>query len=381
MKNHLQGILKLYFNSYRTTQMNTFKEVLFFLIISIVPYTGMAQADIMDRLETIEREIDSQDHNFDILEKVIDDLMWHQSVGDLAIIDKVNILGPPKTNQQTPNPTAQGAGNRLRFPAYIFIPKSYDPLKKYPLIVLPHGGVHSDFNTFYAHIIRELIGQRYVVVAPEYRGSTGYGAGMYRAIDYGGIETEDTYASRNYMLENYHFVDSDRIGIMGWSHGGLHTLMNVFDHPDSYKVAYAGVPVSDLVARMGYKTQGYRDLYSADYHIGKTAYEDVEEYLRRSPAWNAEKLKTPLLIHSTTNDEDVHVFEVKHLIKSLKTEGKDFEYKIYEDAPGGHAFNRLDTKIAKESRLEIYQFLAKYLSPEHPLTSLEQMMKVSYKLK
>ena len=43
-------------------------------------------------------------------------------------------------------------------------------------------------------------------------------------------------------------------------------------HPDNYKVAYAGVPVSDLIARMGYQTQGYRELYSADYHIGKTAY-------------------------------------------------------------------------------------------------------------
>src|SRR5699024_3362259 len=121
------------------------------------------------------------------------------------------------------------------------------------------------------HIIRELVGQEYIVVAPEYRGSTGYGGRTYRAIDYGGIETEDTFASRNYMLENYDFIDSERVGIMGWSHGGLHTLMNIFDHPNAYKVAYAGVPVSDLVARMGYKTQGYRDLYSADYHIGKTA--------------------------------------------------------------------------------------------------------------
>ena len=64
-------------------------------------------------------------------------------------------------------------------------------------------------------------------------------------------------------------------------------------HPDDYKAAFAGVPASDLVARMGYKTQRYRDLYSADYHIGKTAYEDVNEYRRRSPAWNAEKLQTP----------------------------------------------------------------------------------------
>ena len=55
--------------------------------------------------------------------------------------------------------------------------------------------------------------------------------------------------------------------------------------------------------------------------------------------------------------------EVEHLISALKSAGKQFEYKIYKDAPGGHVFNRLDTKLAKESRKEIYTFLARYLKP------------------
>ena len=127
------------------------------------------------------------------------------------------------------------------------------------------------------------------------------------------------------------------------------------------------MPVSDLVARMGYKGDSYRKEFSATHHIGKTAEDDVKEYRRRSPTWNADKLETPLLIHTTTNDEDVNVLEVEHLIKSLKAAGKKFEYKIYKDAPGGHAFNRIDTKLARESRAEIYRFLAKYLNPPNPV--------------
>ena len=87
------------------------------------------------------------------------------------------------------------------------------------------------------------------------------------------------------------------------------------------------------------------------------------EYRRRSPVYHADKLATPLLIHANTNDEDVNVMEVEHLITALKAAGKKFDYKIYEDAPGGHVFNRLDTKLAKESRQEIYTFLAGYLKP------------------
>jgi dipeptidyl aminopeptidase/acylaminoacyl peptidase len=222
--------------------------------------------------------------------------------------------------------------------------------------------------------------QGYIVVAAEYRGSTGYGGSMYRKIDYGGLETEDVYASKEYMLENYSIVDKNRVGIMGWSHGGLITLFNIFDHPNDYKVAYAGVPVSDVIARMGYKTQGYRNLYSADYHIGKTAYEDVEEYRKRSPAWNTHKMKdTPLLIHTNTIDADVNVLEVEHLIKSLKADGKKFEYEIYKEIPGGHSFDRMDTKVAKEIRLKVYKFLATYLKPTTPFNSVADLQKAGYR--
>ena len=221
--------------------------------------------------------------------------------------------------------------------------------------------------------------QQYIVIAAEYRGSTGYGKAHYEKIDYGGLEIEDVDASRAYMLENCNMVDNNRVGIIGWSHGGLIALMNIFKHPEQYTVAFAGVPVSDLIARMGYRTQAYRDMYSADYHIGKTAYEDVNEYRRRSPAWNAHLLQTPLLIHTNTNDADVNVLEVEHLIKSLKAEGKKFEYKIFEEIPGGHSFDRMDTKKAREIRLDIYRFPARYLNPPKLFKTVKDLEMASYK--
>lgn len=351
--------------------------VFFMFFLAAKNAQPQSNQELEDQIKDLNAQIGDMQHTFDVLNKKIDDLLWFERIGDVAHVDKVYIYGPPKWKEE--NPTAQGAGNPVKFWSYVIIPKSVDPDQKYPLIVFPHGGVHSDFSTYYTHIVRELVAQGYIIVAAEYRGSTGYGKSHYEKIDYGGLETEDVKASRDYMIENYDIVDKNRVGIIGWSHGGLIALMNIFDHPNDYQVAFAGVPVSDIIARMGYKTQSYRDLYSADYHIGQTAYENVEEYRRRSPAWNAHKMKdTPLLIHTNTNDADVNVLEVEHLIKSLKAENKEFEYEIYQEVPGGHSFDRMDTRIANEIRVKIYKFLAKELSPPSPIRDVKALKKAAY---
>lgn len=352
------------------------------LLVLVISVTGLfaqpGNSEILKAINDVGDNFESFSHRLDVLEKKIDDIYWYNKVGDIAHIDKVYMSGPPRWKES--NPTAQGAGNPLKFWSYIFIPRDVDPAKKYPLLVFPHGGVHSNFNTYYTHIIRELVSQGYIIVAAEYRGSTGYGAGMYRNIDYGGLEVEDVDASRQYMIDNYNIVDDKRVGILGWSHGGLITLLNIFDHPQNYTVAFAGVPVSDLIARMGYKTQGYRDLYSADFHIGKTAYADVEEYRKRSPAWQAHRYQgTPLLIHTNTIDADVNVLEVEHLIKSLKAEGKkNFTYEIFKDVPGGHSFDRMDRVEAKNIRMKIYNHLNKHLSPPSPFKNVNDLQMAGY---
>jgi dipeptidyl aminopeptidase/acylaminoacyl peptidase len=281
----------------------------------------------------------------------------------VAVVEKVRIYGPPKWKEESD--TAIGAGNPVKFYAYLFTPRGDFGAGKLPLLVFPHGGVHGDFDTYYVHIVRELMAQGYVVVAPEYRGSTGYGGEIYEAIDYGGREVEDALAARDWAVENHPRVDRDRVGMLGWSHGGLITLMSLFHHPESYVVGFAGVPVSDLVQRMGYLDQDYRDLYEADYFLGQSTYENLAEYKRRSPVWNVDGLEDPLRVHGNVSDEDVNVIEVEHLIQALKAAGKDFESQIY-DLPGGHSFDRLDTPEAWKVRREIYRFLARYLKPPRP---------------
>ncbi len=309
-------------------------------------------------------DLGGPDFATDQLSKKLDDLMWYQKLGDIADIDKSEYGGLPKWHVQ--HPKEPGATNPLIIHVYTFIPKKLDRTKKQPLIVYVHQGVHQSLDTTIdAHQMRELLEQGYTVVATDYRGSTGYGRGYYEDFDYGGREVDDVYMGMQWMLDRYKWLDPKRVGIVGWSHGGLITLMNIFAHPHDYAVAYAGVPVSDLIARMGYETEGYRKIYSAPYAIGESVHDDIAEYRKRSPVTHAKELDTPLLIHTNTNDEDVNYLEVEHLIQALKAEGKKFEYKVYQDAPGGHYFNRIDSPLALESRHDIYVFLAKYLHPDY----------------
>ncbi|HPT31682.1 MAG TPA: prolyl oligopeptidase family serine peptidase [Prolixibacteraceae bacterium] len=352
----------------------------FILLILCLTFVAEAQENVpLQEIKTkMELQKENLDHRLDMLSKQIDDVLWYQKVGDVAWIDKLYIYGPPPWKEK--NPTSMSAGNPVKFWTYAFFPKNLDTSKKYPLIILPHGGVHADFTTYHTHIVRELVAQGYVVAAPEYRGSTGYGKGFYEKIDYGGRENDDILATRNYMLETYRFLDKDRVGLMGWSHGGMIALMNIFDHPDDYQVCFAGVPVSDLIARLGYHQQDYSDEFSADYHLGQTVYDNVEEYKKRSPAWNTRKFRnTPLLIHTNTNDDDVNVLEVEHLIKSLKADGKKFEYEIFQEVPGGHSFDRMDTPEAKKIRVKIYKFLGKTLKPANQINTEEELQKAGYR--
>jgi dipeptidyl aminopeptidase/acylaminoacyl peptidase len=300
---------------------------------------------------------DNSDNDPDHAVKVSDDVLWHLELDDIAEVGTFRYIGLARTAK----------GNPMILYAYSYIPKALNRKQKAPLIVLIHGGVHSNHMTGgpanAANIVRELVEQGYAVVAPDYRGSTGYGATYAKAIDYGGKENDDILGARNWMLERYSFLDPARVGLVGWSHGGMIALFNIFFHPEAYACAYAGEAVSDLIERRKYLRSMPGTMAES---AGDAAAKDDEEYRRRSPVTWAAKLEKPLLVHGNTSDETVHVVEVQHLVDALQAADRKFEYKIYDAAPGGHHFNRIDTRLARDSRAEIYQFLRQYLKPDGP---------------
>jgi len=364
--------------------MNKIFNFLFFSIVlfAIAPMSLQAQnsstqEQLLEEIRALRKTVDDYRHTYDVIIKRVDDLMWHTMLGDIAYVDKVRLTGPPRWKPKTEN--NRFAANPLQFYCYVFIPKDIDATQKYPLIVFPHSGIHADFSSINAHIVREFITQGYIVVSAEYRGSTGYGKSVYENIDYGGLENEDVLASRNYMVENYSIVDGSKVGIVGWSHGGMIAMMNILHYSDLYNCAFAGVPVSDLDNRLTSHGESYSAYFTPNYHIGESIKENPEEYKRRSPSTYAKNLTKPLLIHTNTNDDDVYVEEVLLMIDSLKAHNRIFEYKVFDAFPGGHSFDRIDNGGSTEIRFSIHKYLEQYLNPPKPFRTHEEMRKAAYR--
>jgi len=193
--------------------------------------------------------------------------------------------------------------------------------------------------------VREAVQRGYVIIAPDYRGSTGYGASHYNAIDYGGKELDDVASAVDY-LKTLPFVDPDRIGIMGWSHGGFITAHLLFRKETPFKGGAAIVPVTNLVFRLSYKGPSYARSFATQSGIGGMPWEKPQEYIKRSPLYHVDDLRVPILVHVATNDEDVNFVEDEQMVNALRAKKPELaETKVYVDpapwgASVGHAFSR-----------------------------------------
>ena len=233
----------------------------------------------------------------------------------------------------------------LDVPAYLFQPLETRGPGRHAAMVWVHGGVHGAWSIGMFPFVREAIERGYVVICPEFRGSTGYGGKHHLAIDYGGYEIDDVMSAVGYLRTLPH-VDAERLGIMGWSHGGYIALFSVFRDRTPFKAAAAMVPVTNLVFRLSYKGPRYQHGFSTQARIQGLPFEKRELYIERSPLYHVDKLRTPLLVHVATNDTDVDFVENQQIIDALRSRKPDLaETKIYVDPPpgpasGGHTFNR-----------------------------------------
>jgi dipeptidyl aminopeptidase/acylaminoacyl peptidase len=261
----------------------------------------------------------------------------------------------------------------LDIPAFVFEPLTLQPGRRYPALVWVHENIRGRLYEHYVPFIREATSRGYVVIAPEYRGSIGYGRAFYDAIDYGGAEVDDVVTAVDVLARRYPHVDPERIGIVGWSHGGMIALLAVLRNPTLFTSAAAIVPVVNLLHRLELKGDAHRRVIDPQNRFGGSPEERPEVYRERSPLFHVDRLQVPLLLHVAGNDEDVTIDESLPLVRALRMRKPALaDIKVYEAPDGAHLFDRKVDPATwrpaggpeqRDSWMRLWAFLARTLAP------------------
>ncbi len=241
--------------------------------------------------------------------------------------------------------------------AFIWMPPNLKRDGKAAGIVLPHGGPSEQQFDYFSATAAALSSRGYVVIAPNFRGSTGYGTAFKMAdrYDLGGGDLIDTnYAAK--FLVSTGYVDEKRIGITGGSYGGFMTLMALGRTPDVYAAGVAGYGIVNwftMYTDQDISVQQYQRALIGD----PIKHRDV--YIASSPLTYLDKVKSPLLVLQGDNDPQVPRTEAVQVIKILKDRNQVVEGKFYPDE--GHGFDKRENVLDALERT--IAWFDKYLKP------------------
>jgi len=266
-----------------------------------------------------------------------------------------------------------GAGD-LEVPAFVFRPLNAAAPASQPALVWVHEDIRGHLYEHYIPYIRDAVARGYLVIAPEYRGSIGYGEKHYDAIDYGGAEVDDVVGAVDVLRARYPEVDCRRVGIIGWSHGGMISMLSVFRNPSTFRAAAAIVPVTNLIDRVERKgvDKQLALIDPANRVFGGPPQARPDIYKDRSPLFQVDKLRIPLLVHVAKNDQDVEFEEDMPLVDALRALKPELAVtKVYDHPVGGHTFDRRVNRLTwqpentpeqVDSWKRIWRFLDRSLS-------------------
>ena len=243
-------------------------------------------------------------------------------------------------------------------PATLMVHKNLDRSTRHPAIIWIHGsgadqnylGWHPGSYRMYYSMHQYLAQQGYVILTPDYRGSSGYSRDWNTGVfhDLRGGETQDVNGGADY-LKTLPYVDPDRIGIWGLSYGGFMTLQSIITAPKLFRCAIDVAGVGDWAT---WTTGG-----ALLGRLGGTPVTDPELYDRSAPVRHLDKIVDPLLILQGTNDTNVPLWETLKVVDRLEKLGTPFEMAFY---PGEIHFFRRE-HVLRDAWRRSEEFFDRYL--------------------
>ncbi len=243
----------------------------------------------------------------------------------------------------------------LTIPAFVFTPHDGDG--PFPVVVVIHGGPESQYRPSFAPITQYLVARGFAVVAPNVRGSTGYGR-RYQHLDDVELRLDSVrdLAALHGWLGSRDDLDADRAALYGGSYGGYMVLAGLAFQPQLWAAGVDIVGMSDLVTFLQ-NTSEWRRAYREREYGSLEHHREVLE--QASPINRVEDIRAPLFIVHGANDPRVPLSEAEQIHEVLERQGVRNELLVYEDE--GHGLAKLTNRIDAYPR--ITAFLEEVLAP------------------
>lgn len=228
--------------------------------------------------------------------------------------------------------------------AFVVKPARFDAKTKYPMILWPHGGPTSQYMEDFDFRSQLFAASGYVVLLVNPRGSTGYGEDFCKAIfgDWGNKDYEDEMAGVDYLI-SLGYIDADKMAVGGWSYGGMMTDF-IITKTTRFKAAMSGASEANYF--LDYGVDHYQ--YEWEKEVG-LPWEKPETYLKMSPFFDIEKVKTPTLVMCGESDQNVPLVNSEQIFQALRRLGIDTMLVVYPGQPHG-----IYTPSYQKDRLQRY---------------------------
>lgn len=291
--------------------------------------------------------------------------VWRMDAGEKPEPDAVrrslkqvtfSLLGGVKSEELSPGKmVAYESFDSTRIHAMVVLPKVARLGSPPPAVVLVHGGPGAQKTLTFDPFVQLLAEQGIAVIAPNYRGSTGYGQGFtdLNNKDWGGGDLKDLHTAVTWFGMKGQ-IDPRRAGITGGSYGGYMTLVALSRMPNVWLAGAERYGMPDLVMDFMLTRKGMRDWYETEMGNPKT---NAALFRERSPLAYLGDVKAPLLIFQGANDANVPRAESDLLAAVLKEQKKTYEYIVYPDE--GHGFVRRKNVLDYYTRTS--KFFVKHL--------------------
>ncbi len=240
--------------------------------------------------------------------------------------------------------------------AHFFVPNGSSKKNRRPVILWVHGGPEDQVDAEYSARIQYFANNGFVVVAPNVRGSTGFGKKfqMMDNGDWGGGHIKDLLAVTNYA-KTLDFVDENNIFIVGGSFGGFSVMSMITQHALAYRAAVNIFGITELAEF--YKNWPMAQTYfRAEFGTDPTKDDDFNR--RVSPIYHIDQIQIPLQVHQGANDIRVSRAQSDMLVEKMKERKIPVEYLVYPDE--GHGFTKFEN--SKKCYESIVDFLKRQMN-------------------